>query len=179
MWYLLRNAIICSMKGDGILNKVIMILIFVAIVAFFVMNHFKKQEINKNIFRPFFLFLIILIINFVMVPSLKSDLEGLIFRSFLGMMIGILQGCLAKVTFFDEKIYAVGTVIGMLFWLVFVPVRLVILPWFNIIAPGGVNLEATSYIGISALYIFTGFFFAKAITLYIRKNRIIRNKVWR
>ncbi|MBV7271660.1 hypothetical protein I6U48_01870 [Clostridium sp. PL3] len=80
---------------------------------------------------------------------------------------------LAKLTFDGKEVFTEETVIGMVLWLVFIPIRLFVLPWLEIIVPSKINLNIPDYIGISALYIFTGFFLAKAVTLLFRKKQKI------
>lgn len=156
------------------MNLTIIIIIAIVVIAFLVTNHFKEQEINIRTFTPFFIFAIIIILNYLKSTSLKTALLGLILRFILGMGIGILQGYLAKVYKVNGKVVASGTKIGLAFWLIFIPVRLFVLPWFNVIVPEKINLESASYIGISFAFVLTGFFLAKGIILYIRKNTLTK-----
>jgi hypothetical protein len=152
------------------MQHIILTIISIVAVIFFITSHFKKQIIDKKVFNPFLVFMFLLIINFIQFKRLQSQVDGLVLRFVLGNLIGILQGFLAKVTVENNEIFTQGTLLGMVFWLIFIPVRLVILPWIEVIAPGKINLNNASYLGISALYIFTGFFLAKAVTLHLRKK---------
>jgi hypothetical protein len=153
------------------MQQIIIILAVIAAVVFFITNHFKKQRIDKRIFIPSVIFIIISIVNFNQYKSLHTVVIGLFLRIIVGILIGILQGYLAKLTVEGQEVFTEGTVIGMAFWLIFIPVRLFVLPWLQLIAPGGVNLNSSENLGISALYIFIGFFVAKACTLIFRKNQ--------
>lgn len=155
------------------MQQIITVIISIAVFAFFVTNHFKKQEINGKVFIPFLIFMIVSIERYIDCQFLHSVVSGLSFRVFVGLAIGILQGLLAKITIVDHKAFTEGTLLGMAFWLVFIPVRVLVLPWFETIAGGGVNLNSAEYIGLTALYIFTGFFLAKAITLILRKKAVL------
>ena len=155
------------------MQQIITVIISIAVFAFFVTNHFKKQEINGKIFIPFVIFMLVTIERYIHCQFLHSVIIGLSLRIIVGLAIGILQGLLAKITIADQKTYTEGTLLGMAFWLVFIPVRVLVLPWFETIAHGGVNLNDPEYIGLTALYIFTGFFLAKAITLIIRKKTVL------
>ena len=154
------------------MQQIITVIISIAVFAFFVTNHFKKQEINGRIFIPFVIFMLISIERYIHCRFLHSVATGLSFRIFVGLAIGILQGMLARITIADHKAFTEGTLLGMAFWLVFIPVRVLVLPWFETIAGGEVNLNSGEYIGLTALYIFTGFFLAKAITLILRKKAV-------
>ncbi len=154
-------------------QTVIVIVISVAVLAFLIWNHFKPQTID---FRIFLLpcILAVLFVGFTFqYPTLKGDAVGLVLRFLLGLGIGVLQGCLAKLISADGSIVSTGTKAGLACWLIFVPVRLLILPWFSVIAPGAHNLENSSLAGISALCIFAGFFLSKGITLLIRKASLL------
>lgn len=155
------------------MQQIITVIISIAVFAFFVTNHFKKQEINGRIFIPFVIFMMVSIERCIHCRFLHSVVTGLSFRIFVGLAIGILQGMLARITIADHKAFTEGTLPGMAFWLVFIPVRVLVLPWFETIAGGEVNLNSGEYIGLTALYIFTGFFMAKAITLIIRKKTVL------
>jgi len=154
------------------MQRIITVIISIAVFAFFVTNHFKKQEINGRIFIPFLIFMMVSIERYIHCRFLHSVVTGLSFRIFVGLAIGILQGMLARITIADHKAFTEGTLLGMGFWLVFIPVRVLVLPWFETIAGGEVNLNSGEYIGLTALYIFTGFFLAKAITLILRKKAV-------
>ena len=154
------------------MQQIITVIISIAVFAFFVTNHFKKQEINGRIFIPFVIFMMVSIERYIHCRFLHSVVSGLSFRIFVGLAIGILQGMLARITIADHKAFTEGTLPGMAFWLVFIPVRVLVLPWFETIAGGEVNLNSGEYIGLTALYIFTGFFLAKAITLILRKKAV-------
>lgn len=154
------------------MQQIITVIISIAVFAFFVTNHFKKQEINGRIFIPFVIFMLVSIERYIHCRFLHSVVTGLSFRIFVGLAIGILQGMLARITIADHKAFTEGTLPGMAFWLVFIPVRVLVLPWFETIAGGEVNLNSGEYIGLTALYIFTGFFLAKAITLILRKKAV-------
>lgn len=153
------------------MQQIILILAVIVAVAFFVTNHFKKQRINNRAFVPFVVFMVIAVVNYMQFKSLHTVIIGLALRTGVGILIGILQGMLAKLTVDEQDVFTEGTIIGMAFWLVFIPVRLFILPWLELVAPGRINLNSAEYIGISALYIFIGFFFAKAVTLIFRKKQ--------
>jgi len=155
------------------MQQIITVIISIAVFAFFVTNHFKKQEINGKIFIPYVIFMVVSIERYFHCEFLHSAVTGLSFRVFVGLAIGILQGLLAKITIVDYKAFTEGTLLGMAFWLVFIPVRVLVLPWFETIAHGGINLNNAEYIGLTALYIFTGFFLAKAITLILRKKEVL------
>ena len=152
------------------MQQIITVIISIAVFAFFVKNHFKKQEINRKVLIPFMIFMLVTIERYIHCRFLHSVVTGLFLRILVGFAIGILQGLLAKITIVDHKAFTEGTLLGMAFWLVFIPVRILVLPWFETIAHGGINLNSTQYIGLTALFIFTGFFLAKAITLILRKN---------
>lgn len=154
-------------------QTMIVIVISVAVLAFLIWNHFKPQTID---FRLFLLpcILAVLFVGFTFqYPTLKGDAVGLALRFLLGLAIGVLQGCLAKLISVDGGIVSTGTKAGLTCWLIFVPVRLLILPWFSVIVPGVHNLENSSLSGISALCIFVGFFLSKGITLLIRKASLL------
>lgn len=155
------------------MQQIIIILVVIAAMAIFVTNHFKKQRIDKRIFIPFIIFMAISIVNFIQFKSLHALIIGLLLRIAVGILIGILQGMLAKLTVDGQEVFTEGTVIGMAFWLIFIPVRLFVLPWLEVIAPGKINLNSQDYIGITALYIFIGFFLAKGVTLIFRKKQKI------
>lgn len=172
-----------SGDGNGILahereeiqmsQTMIVIVISAAVLIFLIWNHFKPQTID---FRMFLLpcILAVLFIGFtVQYPTLRGDSAGLVLRFLLGLAIGVLQGSLARIISRDSFIVSTGTKVGLACWLIFVPVRLWILPWFSAIAPGSHNLENSSLAGISALCIFTGFFLSKGITLFVRKARLL------
>lgn len=151
-------------------QNIIIIVISVAVGLFFITNHFKRQEITERVGLPFLVFAIILITNFLHFHSLHAQLTGLALRFVTGILIGILQGMLAEVRQEGDRIYTKGTFLGMAFWLIFLPVRLVLLPWFAVIAPGTIDLNSPAYMGITAEYILTGFFLAKAVILLLRKK---------
>lgn len=153
------------------MQQIILILVVIAAVVFFITNHFKKQRIDKRIFVPLEIFMAIAIVNFIQFKVLHTLIVGLTLRIVVGVLIGILQGMLAKLTVDGQEVFTEGTVIGMAFWLVFIPIRLFVLPWLEAMVPGRINLTSPEYIGISALYIFIGFFLAKAVTLLFRKKQ--------
>ncbi|MBE5981846.1 MAG: hypothetical protein E7248_00900 [Paenibacillaceae bacterium] len=152
------------------MQQIITVIISIAVFAFFVTNHFKKQEINGKALIPFMIFMLVSFERYIHCQFLHSVVTGLFLRILVGFAIGILQGLLAKITIVDHKAFTEGTLLGMAFWLIFIPVRILVLPWFETIGHGGINLNSTQYIGLTALFIFTGFFLGKAITLILRKN---------
>lgn len=156
------------------MQQIMMVLISIAVVIFFITNHFKEQKVDRRVFTPFLIFMVIGIIYFIKVKSLHSVVMSLTLRVLVGVVIGVLQGMLARLTIVNHEVFTKGTWIGMAFWLVFIPVRFLILPWFEMIAPGSINLNTGSYIGITALFIFVGFFLAKPVTLVLRKNSKLR-----
>lgn len=149
------------------------IIISIAVVIFLIRNHFKRQVIEFKMFIPPMILAAIFAGFIVQYPDLKSDAAGFVLRFLLGLAIGVLQGCLTRIDRADGKIVSAGTKVGLAFWLVFIPVRLFILPWFSMIAPSVHNLEEPSLLGISAISIFTGFFISKGITLLIRKVKLV------
>lgn len=154
-------------------QTIIIIIVSIAVVIFLIRNHFKRQEIDFRMFIPPMVLAAIFIGFTIQYPNLKSDAAGFVLRFILGLAIGVLQGCLARIIQTDGNIVSEGTKVGLAFWLIFVPVRLFILPWFSMIAPGRHNLEEPSLLGISAICIFTGFFVSKGITLLIRKVKLV------
>ncbi|HEX3026900.1 MAG TPA: hypothetical protein VHR42_06700 [Clostridia bacterium] len=149
------------------------IVISVAVIAFLIWNHFKPQNIDFRIVLVPSILAVLFVGFAFQYPTLKGDAAGLALRFLLGLAIGVLQGCLAKLVSEDGGIVSTGTKTGLACWLIFVPVRLLILPWFSVIAPGVHNLENSSLAGIAALCIFTGFFLSKGTTLLLRKARLL------
>lgn len=154
-------------------QTMIVIVISVAVLIFLIWNHFKPQTIDFRMFLLPCVFAVLFIGFTFQYPMLRGDAAGLVLRFLLGLAIGVLQGSLAKIVAGDGCIVSTGTKVGLACWLIFVPVRLWILPWFSVIAPGSHNLENSSLAGISALCIFTGFFLSKGITLLVRKERLL------
>ncbi len=156
-------------------QKISIIIVSIAVVIFLIHNHFKRQKIDLKIFIAPMILVAIFIGVTIKYPNLKFDASGFLLRFLLGIAIGVLQGYLARIFTENESesVTFSGTKIGLVFWLIFVPVRLFILPWFSKIAPGLHNLEDSSLLGISAICIFTGFFLSKGITLLIRKGKLV------
>ena len=152
------------------MQQIITVIITIAVFVFFVTNHFKKQKMDKKIFIPFIIFTLLSMGCYIRYQSLHLVLMGLILRFLVGAAIGILQGMLAKITIANHETFTEGTLLGMAFWLVFIPLRVLVLPWMETITHSGVNLNSTEYMGIAALYIFAGFFLAKPVTLILRKS---------
>lgn len=153
-------------------QTIIIFIISIIVAAFLVRNHFKQQEISFKMLVPGLILAFVFLCLTMKYPSFKADAAGLILRFLLGLAIGVLQGHLAKVFQADDRIVSAGTKVGLAFWLIFIPVRLWILPWFSTIASGHHNLEDPSLLGVSALFIFAGFFLSKGITLFIRKSKL-------
>ena len=150
----------------------VILIVSIVVVALLVRNHFSLQEIDLRIFIPPMVMAVVFAGFSVRYPDFKEDASGLILRFLLGLAIGVLQGCLSRVFESNGSVVSRGTKVGLAFWLIFIPVRLLILPWFSRIAPGRHNLDAPSLLGISALCLFIGFFLSKGMTLFIRKVKL-------
>lgn len=97
------------------MQQLIIILAVIAVVVFFITNHFKRQRIDKRIF----LTSVIFIVSFIQYKSLHTVVIGLA----LPIVVGILQGSLAKVIVDGQEVFTKGNVIGMAFWLVVILVK--------------------------------------------------------
>lgn len=151
--------------------------ISLGILAFLIYNHFSKEKLDIKAYRPFVIFVIITGYITYRIGTLDSGaIEGLVMRFILGGLIGILQGCLAKIYVENGRVMFNGTAVGLAFWLIFIPVRLIILPWISTVA-----VSSTGYghydLAVSALYIFTGFFIAKPFVLFKRGRHLINMKI--
>lgn len=144
------------------------------VLALLIHNHFNKEELDIKAYKPFVI--VLAITCYITYRTGRLDfgaMEGLVLKFILGGFIGTLQGFLAKLSIDNGKIMYNGTVIGLAFWLIFIPVRIIILPWISSVA-----VSSTGYgqydLTISALYIFTGFFLIKPYILFKRGNRLAR-----
>ncbi|ERI91089.1 hypothetical protein HMPREF1982_03454 [Clostridiales bacterium oral taxon 876 str. F0540] len=143
-------------------------LISLGVLAFLMYNHFSKEELDNKAYIPFVIFLIITGYITFRIGALDSGaIEGFVLRFILGGLIGILQGCLAKISVEQGEVKYKGTAVGLVFWLVFIPVRLIILPLISTVAVSNTNFGHYD-LAVSALYIFTGFFLVKPYVLIKR-----------
>lgn len=154
------------------MNTLEILIVSLGVLIFLIYNHFSKQELDIKAYRPFVIFLIITGYFTYRTGAIDAGaIEGLVMRFILGGLIGILQGCLVMISVEHGRVMYKGTAVGLIFWLIFIPVRFIILPWISTIA-----VSNTGYgnfgLAISALYIFTGFFLAKSLVLFKRGSHL-------
>lgn len=163
------------------MNSVAIVIIIVLVVGIFIRNHFKEDEVTPKLYSAFFIFLSISIYFSIRMAKIDSGvIEGFLLRFILGILIGVLQGSLVNLYLKSEKIMCKGTAVGAAFWLILIPVRLLILPWFSQIAQSGVNLGDFAHLGVSAAYVFTGLAISKSTTIILRKkftNKFTNNNI--
>lgn len=148
------------------------LLISLGVLFFLIRNHFSKEELDIKAYRTFVVFLIITVYITHITGTLDSGaVEGLVLRFVLGCLIGILQGFLVRLSVENGKIMYKGTFVGLAFWLIFIPVRFIILPWISTVAVSGTGYGDYDY-AITALYIFTGFFLLKPYVLFKRGSHL-------
>ncbi len=104
-------------------------------------------------------------------PKIDSGvIKEFIGRFILGILIGILQGSLVNLYLKNQKIMCKGTAIGSAFWLILIPVRLLILPWIAQISQSSVNLGDLGHLGVSLSYVFAGLAISKPTIIILRKK---------